>query len=157
VSGLEAFGGQVDLLDLDSELSYRPDHTHAQARLAQLMFAAELDRRSVGGHWRITSTAAVPQRVGLTGRIRALLPVRGGRDFVHEAEPVLLAATGEARGGAVYGRDPGLGQIRAPRRAVDVATAARLWRISEELTGVFYGDASAADGSGQISQKAGFP
>jgi hypothetical protein len=59
------------------------------------------------------------------------------------AEPLLYAATGpEANAGGYYGPGGRFGLVgptvtaRPPRRALDVATNARLWAEAERLAGV---------------------
>ena len=53
----------VELDDADARRDYKPMRSYGIAKLAQLMFAVELDRRSRSGGWGVTSNAAHP---GLT-------------------------------------------------------------------------------------------
>jgi NAD(P)-dependent dehydrogenase (short-subunit alcohol dehydrogenase family) len=55
--------GRIHFDDLQFEESYSPMQAYGQSKLAVLMFARELDRRSREAGWGITSTAAHP---GLT-------------------------------------------------------------------------------------------
>ena len=127
-----------------------------QSKLACLMFALELQRRSEAAAWRVTSIAAHP------GNSRTdLLPNGAGKNsaqglarkllwFLFQpaaqgALPTLFAATSpDAQPGAYYGptrlgetRGP-VGIAKIPRKALDRATAARLWAVSEELTGFVF-------------------
>jgi hypothetical protein len=82
------------------------------------------------------------QQPGLLMRIATRIPW-----FWQEVDqgslPTLFAATSEdAAGGAYYGPS-GFGELtgmpanaKIPKAALDEATAARLWTVSEELTGV---------------------
>jgi len=142
--------------DLQAELGYKPMPVYGQSKLACLMFAFELQRRSVEAGWGITSLAAHPGisrtdllhngpgRRSAQGLLRSFLwflfqPVAQG------ALPTLFAATSpEARGGAYYGPDR-LGETRGhpaeahiPPQAVEKGTARRLWEVSEKLTGVSF-------------------
>jgi NAD(P)-dependent dehydrogenase (short-subunit alcohol dehydrogenase family) len=154
LSSATAHFGKINFLDLQSERSYSPQRAYAQSRLAALLFALELDRRSRYGGWGIMSNAAYP------GAVRPDLPTTGSglsalalrfsmkvpglwQDRGEGALPILYAATGsEARGGQLYGPRGGPlhltgrpGRARLPRRAMVELDAARLWLIAQELTG----------------------
>jgi NAD(P)-dependent dehydrogenase (short-subunit alcohol dehydrogenase family) len=60
VSSLGARDGSIDLADLQSECRYRAENAYAQSKLATLMFALELQRRSETMVWGIQSVAAHP-------------------------------------------------------------------------------------------------
>lgn len=145
--------GRINFDDLQSTQAYDPYAAYAQSKLACLMFALELERRSAAAGWRIQSMAAHPgvAVTELVARGPGLDSEQGrrwsqGRDQYQTAAegalPALYAATArEARGGAYYGptgeqeiRGP-LGLATLPAAAKDAAAAARLWMISEELTG----------------------
>jgi NAD(P)-dependent dehydrogenase (short-subunit alcohol dehydrogenase family) len=154
LSSVAARGASIDLDDLNATRRYRPFPVYAQSKLACLMFAFELQRRSAAGGWGISSVAAHP---GLS-RTELLnnTPGRGTpmnllyRLFwmtmqppAQGALPTLYAATApEAEGGAYYGPNS-MGETRGypvpartPARALDRGAAARLWKISEEWTRV---------------------
>jgi NAD(P)-dependent dehydrogenase (short-subunit alcohol dehydrogenase family) len=145
--------GRINFDDLQSTQAYDPYAAYAQSKLACLMFALELERRSAAAGWRIQSMAAHPgvAMTELVARGPGLDSEQGrrwsqGRDQYQTAAegalPALYAATAqEARGGAYYGptgeqeiRGP-LGLATLPAAARDATAAARLWTISEELTG----------------------
>lgn len=149
-----ALWGKVDLDDLQSERSYAPMGTYGQSKLANLIFAIELDRRarSLG----ITSVAAHPgasitnlQRhtnTGLVGRIGMLIMHVIGLPPARSALPSLYAATGEdvkggsyfSPGASLFGLGGAPGSATIPKRALDPAIARGLWEASEKLTGVVY-------------------
>lgn len=154
LSSVAARGGTIDFNDLNAERGYRPMPVYGQSKLACLMFALDLQRRSDAGGWGVTSIAAhpgiartellhnAPGRGSSASRTRNLLwflfqPAAQG------ALPILFAATApDARGGAYYGPDR-LGETRGyptrarfPTQALDATAAARLWAISEQMTGV---------------------
>lgn len=154
VSSVAARQGVIRFDDLNAEAAYDPMAVYAQSKLACLMFALELQRRSEAAGWGVTSIAAhpgiartnllhnAPGRWSGAGVARSLLwflfqPVWLG------ALPTLFAATAfAARPGGYYGPN-GLAETRGypaeariPRAALDLDAAARLWDRSEALTQV---------------------
>ncbi len=158
VSSLAADLNSLDLVDLQSERSYVPFRTYGTTKLALLMFALELQRRSESSGWRIEGMAAHPGWAGtdIIGngpascgwqatlwRIAKPVLLRFSRSAGPAALPILLAATSpDARGGRYYG-PTGLrelngppGMAKVPARALDGSDATRLWETSERLGGV---------------------
>lgn len=156
LSSVAARDGAIHFDDLQSERGYKPMVAYGQSKLACLMFAFELQRRSDAAAWGIRSIASHPgiSRTDLltngagawsaAGMLRRFLwflfqPAAQG------ALPTLFAATSsQAEGGSYYGPDR-LGETRGypsaakvPSQALDADTAARLWIESERLTGVSY-------------------
>jgi NAD(P)-dependent dehydrogenase (short-subunit alcohol dehydrogenase family) len=154
LSSVAARAGAIHFDDLQSQRGYKPMVAYGQSKLACLMFAFELQRRSDAAAWGIRSIASHP------GISRTdLLPNGSGpwsgagmaRRFLwflfqpasQGALPTLFAATSrQAKGGSYYGPDR-LGETRGhptaakvPSQALDANTAARLWIESERLTGV---------------------
>ena len=145
--------GKIDFDDLQSARKYSPYAAYGQSKLAMLLFALELQRRSDAGNWGILSNAAHPgyARTELiangpgadawSSRIgRVLLQPWASQTAAAGALPTLFAATSpDARGGAYYGPDGFYELTGAPapakmsKRALDPATAARLWTLSETL------------------------
>lgn len=60
MSSAAARFGKIDWTDLNSERDYSPVRAYNFSKLAQLMFALELDRRSRAHGWGIVSNAAHP-------------------------------------------------------------------------------------------------
>ncbi|WP_327069822.1 SDR family oxidoreductase [Kitasatospora sp. NBC_01302] len=159
VGSLTAWTARIDLTDLNSERGYRAMVAYGRSKLAGLLFAQELDRLSARAGWGLRSTAAHPGccRTNLAYGGPVLDRAPGGvnltalamsvpgfsQEPARGALPLLVAATSPgAVGGGYYGPD-GLGELtglparaRLPRGAADLTTAARLWRASEQLTGV---------------------
>jgi len=152
LSSLAARSGTINFDDLQAQHSYRPMSAYSQSKLACLMFAFELQRRSNAAGWGIQSIAAHPgisrtdllpngagawSAPGMARRYMWFLfqPVAQG------ALPTLFAATSpQAQSGTYYGPDK-LGETRGypaiakiPPQALDTSVAARLWVESEELT-----------------------
>jgi len=166
VSSVAARAGALNFEDLQSRRAYKPMVAYSQSKLACLMFALELQRRSDAGHWGVRSIAAHPgvsrtdlltngagpwSAAGLARRLLWFLfqPTAQG------ALPTLYAATAAAaRGGGYYGPDR-LGETRGhptearvPTQALDRAQAERLWRTSEQLTDSFFPATPAAQAAG---------
>jgi len=153
LSSIAVHRGTLDLDDLQSTGTYEPMATYAQSKLACLMFAFELQRRSDAGGWGIQSMAAHP------GVAVTELVARGpgldspqGRQWASNranlqtaaqgAVPTLYAATAPTAQGGVYYGPTGpnemagpLGLAAVPAIARDATVAARLWDLSEQITG----------------------
>jgi NAD(P)-dependent dehydrogenase (short-subunit alcohol dehydrogenase family) len=155
LSSNEHKGGRIDFDDLQQERSYSPRGSYQRSKLANAVFAVELDRRLRAGGSRAISVFAHPgysatnlQSSGPTGLAKALMAV-SNRLVAQSAErgalPTLYAATAPGvEGGDYYGPD-GRGEMRGFPMKVEAIAAAydaeiglRLWEVSEELTGVRY-------------------
>ena len=159
VASLAARAGRLDFGDLQSEHGYSAWRGYGASKLANLMFALELARRSAAGGWGVASIAAHPgwSRTELTkareGRRRhpafALADLAAplfGQSAAEGARPQLFAATApQARDGGYYGpTGPGEmkgapGPASVPAAASRADDARRLWEESERLTGVRWG------------------
>jgi NAD(P)-dependent dehydrogenase (short-subunit alcohol dehydrogenase family) len=148
--------GSIDFDNLDGSKGYRPWRAYAQSKLANLLFAYELQRRfaaagatalSVGCHpgWAATNLqAAGPRMAG--AQLRARLTTVANRALAQSAAmgalPILYAATAGRVNGCDYigptswgGMRGYPGKVRSSPRSYDAALA-RLWQVSEDLTGV---------------------
>lgn len=151
VASMAANSGAI--ADLQST-DYQAWAAYRQSKLANLMLALELQRRSDANGWNIISIAAHPgyARTGLidNGPGASFRNAELERTMSHSAAegalPQLMAATmPHAQAGAYYGPTgpnefkgpPGLAAI--PPAAQNAEEAARLWRVAEELTGVSFG------------------
>jgi NAD(P)-dependent dehydrogenase (short-subunit alcohol dehydrogenase family) len=157
VSSGAAQMGRIRLDDVNAQQGYEPWRAYAQSKLANLLFAFELDRRARAASTSLLSVAAHPGYAatnlqsagpGLGGnRMVVGMLELGNRLFAQSsaqgALPQLYAATDPGvQGGEYYGPD-GLGglpgyptRVSPPQRARDVALAQKLWATSERLTGV---------------------
>ncbi|ORV99752.1 SDR family oxidoreductase [Mycobacterium kyorinense] len=168
LSSIAARQGRIHFDDLQFEKSYAPMQAYGQSKLAVLMFALELDRRSRNAGWGVVSNAAHP---GLTKtNLQTSGPSHGRatpsimerlykiswrvtpflwQEIDEGILPALYAATSpQAEGGAFYGprgiyeaAGGGVTTAKVPARARNDADCRRLWEISEQLTGVSYPDA----------------
>jgi NAD(P)-dependent dehydrogenase (short-subunit alcohol dehydrogenase family) len=157
LSSMAHRGGRIRLDDLNHEHGYRPWPVYQQSKLAMLMFAIELDRRSAANGWGLTSVAAHPgfARTDLIANGPALeggLLFRLGTSILtpfasHSAAagalPTLMAATMPGVTGGQYFGPQGWQEMKGPPgpgkiepQALDTAVAAKLWAASERLTGV---------------------
>jgi NAD(P)-dependent dehydrogenase (short-subunit alcohol dehydrogenase family) len=145
--------GRIDFDDLQSERGYKRWGAYGQSKLADLMFALELDRRLRAAGSSIESVAAHPGYAATNLQTAApplldRLVMRASNIFLAQsadmgALPVLYAATYPGLEGGSYVGPDGIGEFRghphlvSPNRAArDEDVAARLWAVSEELTGV---------------------
>lgn len=165
VSSIAHTGGIIDFDDLQWEKRYHlTSQVYATVKLANLMFAVELDRRSNG---KLTSVAAHPgisrtklanvwmsseekeQRTSILQKLEAFfnnISITGlGTPPAVGAEALIMAALDEnIEGGGYYG-PTGFqqmrgkpGKVKPARKAVDPAMCKRLFDVSEELTGVSF-------------------
>jgi NAD(P)-dependent dehydrogenase (short-subunit alcohol dehydrogenase family) len=154
VSSLGQYLGRIEFADLQfDQRGHQPWAAYGQSKLANLMFALELQRRldAVGSTVRSTGSHPGWTASNLTRNASPML--RWLQPVVAEKAPVgaqttLRAATDpEASGGSFWGPSRPLrafgvtGPVRQARisvRARDTAVAEQLWDVSERLTGVSY-------------------
>jgi NAD(P)-dependent dehydrogenase (short-subunit alcohol dehydrogenase family) len=159
VASLAHRTGKIEFDNLQSERSYNGKGWDAYnaSKLANILFAKELDRRARAGNSRLLSLAVHPG-VSMTSifangpgtnnlkaiMVKLLAPILMQKDDAG-ALPTLYAATSpDAHGGEYIGPDgfqelKGAPVVVQPKpQALDVAVGERLWSVSEELTGVHY-------------------
>jgi len=148
--------GFIQFSDLQGERFYSPWKAYNQSKLAMLMFALELQRRSDAAGWNLMSNASHPgwARTDLFANgpgfgLLSLASQFAAPLFSQSAEsgalPTLFAATSpQAEGGGYYGPN-GLNELRGPPaparimpQARDKAAEAKLWDVSQQLTGVSF-------------------
>lgn len=156
--------GKMNFDDLMGEQKYRTWGAYGQSKLANLLFMRGLAERleragstvaSVAAHPGYASThlqAVGPEMLGQGWKTKMMDVVNKvmAQSAAMGALPTLYAATFPAvRSGDYVGPD-GFGEQRGHPKLVgmtasarDDATANRLWTASEELTGVYYLDASS--------------
>jgi NAD(P)-dependent dehydrogenase (short-subunit alcohol dehydrogenase family) len=141
-SSAQAFGG-LHLDDLQFQRRYRGQAAYNQSKLANVLFTYELARRLEGTGVTVNCAAPGVTRTNF-GRedsgpvMRLLTPL--GRPFMRSPEqgadtPLWLASSPEVEGvtGGYYASRRAR---RSSRRSYDPELARRLWRVSEELTGL---------------------
>ncbi|HEY0974970.1 MAG TPA: oxidoreductase [Solimonas sp.] len=158
VSSLAHRSGALPLGDLNWERApYSRSRAYGRSKLANLVFALELDRRLRQRGVATHSLAAHPgysaTNIGFGGHSPTSLFGRlitiGNRILAQPAAlgalPTLYAATSaDAQRGDYYGPNGPLQfrghpmRVRGMRRAYDTALAAGLWERSEQMTGVRY-------------------
>ena len=160
LSSIAHRGPGLDVDDLNwQRRRYRASGAYSASKLANLLFAVELDRRlraagsdvlSVAAHPGFTDTELVPNLARARGRIGQALTsvVSLGNRLVSQsvergALPQLYAATApDVTGGEYFGPqgpmeifgNPGRARPRSAARNADLAR--RLWERTAELTGV---------------------
>ncbi|MFB5676908.1 SDR family oxidoreductase [Paenibacillus terreus] len=147
--------GAIHFDDLQFERHYDAMKAYAQSKIAMIMFALELQRRSDASGWGLLSIPVHPgvSRTDLllngagpnspAGITRRLLGPILFQPAAQGALPTLYAATSpNAKGGTYYGPG-GFSELRglpqpgkiAPQ-ALDTSVASRLWEVSKQLTDV---------------------
>ena len=146
--------GSIDFEDLMWEHGYSRTGAYARSKLANLLFAYELDRRLASAGPRVISLAAHPgyATTGLTRNMPPLLRAgsRLAEPFIAQdpamgALSLLRAAIDpKAAGGQYYGpanllETKGYPKLaKSSARSYDQDVARRLWDVSEKLTGVSF-------------------
>jgi NAD(P)-dependent dehydrogenase (short-subunit alcohol dehydrogenase family) len=154
--------GKIDFDDLQGERRYRRWGAYGQSKLANLLFARELQRRAEEAGLPLRSLAAHPGYAatnlqsaagrmdrGLVSRLGSAVMAVSNRVMAQSDEmgalPLLYAATvPDVPGGAYVGPDKMFEQrghptlVGSSNAGQDMDTARRLWEVSEELTGVQY-------------------
>jgi NAD(P)-dependent dehydrogenase (short-subunit alcohol dehydrogenase family) len=150
--------GQINFDDLQSTKGYGPMRAYQQSKLADLLFAFELDRRLRTVNSQVMSIAAHPGvantnlfQVGnyssFEKTIRNLVGHAIGIVLNTDSEgslPTLYAATApDVEDGGYYGpqgfqemRGDEVGRAKISPQALDIAAATRLWQVCETLTGI---------------------
>jgi NAD(P)-dependent dehydrogenase (short-subunit alcohol dehydrogenase family) len=160
MSSIAHLQGRVDFDDLQGERSYRPDTAYEQSKLANLLFTFELDRQlraagvqtgALAAHpgvvyTNLFATASKLNQALLKPQLR-IINFWAVQDVRMGALPALRAATDPAaRSGEYFGpRRYGVrsrfytgypARVEPSASARDAAVQARLWQVSEQLTGV---------------------
>lgn len=157
LSSLMHRSGKIHLDDLQLQRGYTPTKAYGQSKLAMLMFALELQRRSDAQGWRLLSNAAhpgyartelIPNGPGtdsLLSRLSILLQPIMSQSAADGAWPTLQAATAPDAKPAGYYGPSGWFELRGTSAdakvsasARNTAVAKRLWDMSAQLTGVSF-------------------
>ena len=157
VSSSRAFMGAINFADLQLVRDYDYGAAYDNSKLANLLVAFEMQRRSAVEGWGISAIAAhpgiartylVPDGPGLDsleGRNQRYMPFLF-QPPAQGALPTLYAATSPlAAAGGYYGPNGflGLGGLPGwagiPEKADDLQVAAKLWGTLEQLAGVTFG------------------
>jgi NAD(P)-dependent dehydrogenase (short-subunit alcohol dehydrogenase family) len=163
LSALAAQSGSFQWDDLQYQGKYAAMEAYGQSKLAQMLFALELDRRSRAAGWGIVSNTAHPgltltnltsgwdmgrdkpgARTAVWRQVPKVFPFLVQRPGTG-ALPALYAATSpDARGGAFYGPDGfahltgGPAEQKLYRTAEDRDAASRIWAEAERLARVSF-------------------
>ena len=151
--------GEIDFEDLQHEAEYGKWEAYGQSKLANVLFAYELDRRLRAASGSVTSVACHPgyaatnlqlrgpQAEGSRLRLLAMQAANAvvGQSAEQGAWPLLYAATDPSIDGGEYIGPSGFMQMRgsperqqSTERSRDEDTARRLWTVSEDRTGVAF-------------------
>ena len=162
--------GEMDFEDLHRERSYGKWEAYGQSKLANLLFAYELQRRlEIAGITDAISVACHPGYAATNlqyrgpeasgSRLRLALMKAANAVVAQSAEkgclPLLYAATApDVTGGEYYGPGGLLNMRGSPEKqtsseaSYDESDAEKLWRRSEELTGTVFDFERLAERSG---------
>ena len=151
--------GEIDFSDLQGEQSYAKWDAYGQSKLANVLFAYELQRRLDAASEDVLSVACHPgyadtnlqrrgpEESGSTLRLYAMKVANAvlAQPAENGALPMVYAAVADGVDGGSYVGPGGFMNMRgAPEpqrssdRSYDQEVARRLWDVSEGLTGVTY-------------------
>jgi NAD(P)-dependent dehydrogenase (short-subunit alcohol dehydrogenase family) len=157
VGSVAHHAGTDSVLEGNPEATYRPNAAYGNTKLANILFARELQRRAAAAGSTLTATAAHPgvaatNLVASRDGMGAIAPIRWTapiwtkvifQSALNGARPVLYAATVAEPGS--YTGNTWLGEWRGPvgpaklsRYAQDDALAAKLWDKSLAEAGVSF-------------------
>jgi NAD(P)-dependent dehydrogenase (short-subunit alcohol dehydrogenase family) len=145
--------GRISFDNLGGQRHYFRWRAYGQSKLANLLFALELERRLRAAGSNVKSLAAHPGYAATNLQFAApplvdRLFMRVGNAVIAQSEemgalPTLYAATEPGLAGGTYVGPDGIAEQRghpkpvSPNRAArDEDVARRLWEVSEEMTGV---------------------
>jgi NAD(P)-dependent dehydrogenase (short-subunit alcohol dehydrogenase family) len=141
--------GKIDFDNLNAEKGYDRGKAYGQSKLANLLFTYELQRKFEDHHVNAIACAAHP---GWTATdlaehwpmVKMLNPLIG-QTMIMGALPALYAATAPGvKGGEYFGPNGWLelrgypAKVKSSPTSYDKNLAARLWTVSEKLTGIKY-------------------
>lgn len=154
LGSIAARAGRIRPDDLDLTRRWSSSRAYSNSKLAMVMFARELQRRSSAAEWGLNAHAAHPGwavtglfpdnplvTVGqvLAGGVRLMQSAGDG------AQPVVFcAASRQAAAGGYYGPIGGfgtsgpVGRAPLPRQARSERALTALWEATEKLTGVSF-------------------
>ncbi|NHN39324.1 SDR family NAD(P)-dependent oxidoreductase [Pseudomaricurvus alcaniphilus] len=155
LASLSHKSGKINFNDLQSERKYNAWKCYAQSKLACLIFAYEMQRRLTGADYQTIAVAAHPGVSGtdlsrhipwLVNKLVAPVVLKfGGQPPEQGVLPILYAALGDDICGGDYTGPTGIGEWKGPagkvkstRASHNPEVAARLWSVSEALTGIHY-------------------
>jgi NAD(P)-dependent dehydrogenase (short-subunit alcohol dehydrogenase family) len=148
-------GGGIHFHDLQWRRKYKAAAAYSQSKLANLIFALELQRRSDANGWALMSNAAHPgasttdlikNGIGsdtVVKRLNARFVELIGHSPAEGALPILFAATSRDAAPMGYYGPSGVFELKGrvglsviSSKAKDSALAQKLWNVSEHLTRV---------------------
>jgi NAD(P)-dependent dehydrogenase (short-subunit alcohol dehydrogenase family) len=149
LGSIAARAGTIRPDDLDLERRWSGARAYANSKLAMVMFARELQRRSTAGDWGLNAHAAhpgwavtgmmpggdrgVPQFLG--GALRVMQSAADG------AQPVVFCAASRQAAGyygpiGMSGAAGPVGRAPLPRQARSATALTALWQATQKATGV---------------------
>ncbi|MCU0400014.1 MAG: oxidoreductase [Algoriphagus sp.] len=147
----ESMKPDIHFNDLNFEKSYNRDQAYAQSKLANLLFAYELDRRLKANNINTIVTAAHPgyTKTNLQANSGFMMAVILNNILAQHVKigvlPILRAATDKnVKGGEYFGPTKMMEMkgypelVKSSDKSYDKDLAKKLWEVSEKLTNLKY-------------------
>ncbi|MEJ2366140.1 MAG: SDR family oxidoreductase [Deltaproteobacteria bacterium] len=135
-------GATIDFDDLQSEVAYKPVRVYCRTKLANVLFTKELARRLQGAgvtanclHPGVVATKLLADAMGMPRTLRPTTRLIGSSPDKGAKTSIYLATSPEVEGvsGKYFvSQNP----VESSKVSYDENMASRLWRVSEELTGL---------------------
>lgn len=141
--------GKIDFDDLHQKKKYKPMKAYSQSKLANLLFAIELQRKLERAGVDVISLAAHPgwtgtnilRKEGILNYFNLLLGMKPEKGVL----PLLFASVSKSASGGSYYGPGGLNEMRGypslskiSSNAKDEEVSEKLWEVSEKLSGIKY-------------------
>ncbi len=136
--------GEIHFDDLNLDKNYSKGNVYAQSKLANLLFAYELQRKLESNGRNVLSIASHPgwtrTKLSKSILIRIFNPFMGMKPENGALSMIYAATAPEAEGGAYYGPNGRLGikgypkKVKSNEKSHNLELAKRLWEVSEDLT-----------------------
>ncbi len=141
--------GKIDFDNLNAEKAYNKSAAYSQSKLANVHFAYELQKRFKTAGIDAIASAVHPGWVQSNLMqhnllFRIITPLFGQSPAMGALSALYAATAPNVEGGGYYQPDRMMGfrghpvQVPSSKPSYDTAVSAKLWTVSEELTGVNY-------------------
>ena len=133
--------GRVNFADLQRQKRYNGFLAYAQAKLANMLFTYELDRRLTGTGVTVNAVTPGPVATNFASGGHGLFKLfplifRFGKPAAEGAQTAIYLASSPHVEGVTGRAFYNCKELQSSRRSHDIGLQQQLWQVSEELTGI---------------------